>query len=190
MANSYRNGRHNGMGCLGSIPRRGCRENYPYYTGPCPEAGGGYEIKREYEIERGDERPRAGRSAAMFTAQAPMAVAASGVIPLTGSACDCDYEVNGGVITVREPGEYLATYIVRVPEGLALDSTLTLNVNGVSQPAGITVVGGEGPSCFTCQTLFETSGRASVSLKSSDEICASSASVQPMVTLSLLRLSD
>ena len=184
MANSYRNGRHNGMGCLSSIPRRGCRENYPYYAGPCPDADddGGE--------RRSGEGRRAGRSAAMFTAQAPMAVAASGVIPLTGSACDCDYEVNGGVITVRDAGEYLATYIVRVPGGVALDSTVTLNVNGVCQPSGITVVGGEGPSCFTCQTLFETSGRASVSLKSSDEICASSASVQPMVTLSLLRLSD
>ena len=80
-------------------------------------------------------------------AMLPMAVTANGIIPLTNNNCVIDngFPVNSGLISIEESGTYLATYTVRVPEGAALDSTITLNVNDASQSSAIAQVGGTRP---------------------------------------------
>ena len=49
--------------------------------------------------------------------------------------------MNSGLITVDEKGTYLATYTLRVPEGEAVDSNFTLNVNDASQTSALVEAG-------------------------------------------------
>ena len=96
--------------------------------------------------------------------------------------------MNSGLITVEEEGTYLATYTVRVPEGQALESTFTLNVNDASQSSAVVQAGGEGPTGFTGQAIFDVRDRSTVTLRSSDAINLSQTATQPLVTLTLVRL--
>ena len=209
MANNYRYGdcgrrdSNNRYGCLSCLGEgRRCWDNYPYYYGPCPDINGNYEAvkggngngcdpcdgPRQSEYYKSSER----RSKyGMFTAMLPMAVAPNGIIPLVNSNCFCqysDFAVNCGLITVEEAGTYLATYTVRVPEGQTLASNITLNVNDACQSTAITEVGGQGPVSFTAQAICEMCERSTVALRSSEAINITDPSVQPLVTLSLVRI--
>ena len=53
---------------------------------------------------------------------------------------------------------------------------------------GDTEVGGEGPASFTAQAICEMCERSTVSLRSSEAINLTDPSVQPLVTLSLVRI--
>ncbi len=183
-------------GCLNSLNNRGCWDS-PYYGGPCPDAGGRYgcdggEVRgRDDREDRGCGRRRCRYG--VFTAMLPMAVAPNGVIPLVNSNCVGgfnDFPVNSGLVTIDEKGTYLATYTVRVPEGEAVASTLTLNVNDASQSSAVAEVGGEGPTSFTAQSIFEVGDRATLTLRSSEAISLTQPSTQPLVTLSLVRLDE
>jgi hypothetical protein len=203
MGNNYRcgdcgrrdsNNRYGCLNCLGD--NRRCWDNYPYYNGPCPDRNGNYETLRsayDSDFGRGDGgRPRDRESKyGIFTAMLPMAVAPNGIIPLVNSNCFCpcgDFAVNCGLITVEEAGTYLATYTVRVPEGQTLSSNITLNVNDASQTTAISQVGGEGPASFTAQAICDMSERSTISLRSSEAINLTDPSVQPLVTLSLVKI--
>ena len=181
---------NNAYGCLNSLDRR-CRwDGFPYYPGPCPDAEGVYgcdnDDARECRCRRG-RRCRFG----LFSAMLPMAVAANGIVPLATNNClgaVSEFPVNSGLITVEEEGTYLATYTVRVPEGQALESTFTLNVNDASQSSAVVQAGGEGPTGFTGQAIFDVRDRSTVTLRSSDAINLSQTATQPLVTLTLVRL--
>ena len=133
-------------GCLNCLGARRRWENYPYYDGPCPDAEGAYACDRE---EENDDRERGSRRRSrrcrenefgIFSAMLPMAVAANGITPLVNNNCfgaGEGFPVNSGLVTIEQPGTYLATYTVRVPEGQTVDSTLTLNVNDASQSSAI-----------------------------------------------------
>ena len=210
MANNYRcgdcgrrdsNNRYGCLSCLGESRR--CWDNYPYYNGPCPDRNGNYEAEVRGGNGQGcwpcdggrrceDRGPCEQRSKyGLFTAMLPMAVAPNGIIPLVNSNCLCpggDFSVNCGLITVEEAGTYLATYTVRVPEGQSLTSNITLNVNDACQSSAITEVGGEGPVSFTAQAICDVNERSTITLRTSDAINLTDPSVQPLVTLSLVRI--
>ena len=209
MANNYRCGdcgrrdSNNRYGCLNSLgENRRCWDNYPYYNGPCPDKNGNYESVRggyddgcgSYDCGRpcdGGKSSERRSKYGIFSAMLPMAVAPNGIIPLVNSNCFCpcgDFAVNCGLITVEEAGTYLATYTVRVPEGQTLTSNITLNVNDACQSTAITEVGGQGPVSFTAQAICDMCERATVSLRSSEAINLTNPSVQPLVTLSLVRI--
>ena len=215
MANNYRCGdcgrrdSNNRYGCLNSLSEnRRCWDNYPYYNGPCPDRNGNYEsVRGSYDDGCGSYdggrqcdggrpydggRPSERRSKyGIFSAMLPMAVAPNGIIPLVNNNCFCpcgDFAVNSGMITVEEAGTYLATYTVRVPEGQTLTSNITLNVNDACQSTAITEVGGQGPVSFTAQAICDMCERSTVSLRSSEAINLTDPSVQPLVTLSLVRI--
>ena len=116
-----------------------------------------------------------------------MAVTANGIIPLANNNCLADngFPVNSGLITIEESGTYLATYTMRVPEGAALDSTITLNVNEASQSSAIAKAAG---TATTAQAIFDVNERATVTLRSSDAINITDTSVQPLFTLTLVKL--
>lgn len=198
MANNNRCGcsrrnSNNAYGCLNSVGGRYRWDNYPYYGGPCPDAEGVYECENDNDDDR-DCRCRRGRRRCrfgLFSAMLPMAVAANGIVPLASNNCMGtvnEFPVNSGLITVEEEGTYLATYTVRVPEGQTVDSTLTLNVNDASQSSAVVEVGGEGPTGFTGQAIFDVRDRSTVTLRSSDAINLTETAVQPLVTLTLVRL--
>ena len=204
MANNYRcgdcgrrdsNNRYGCLSCLGESRR--CWDNYPYYNGPCPDRNGNYEAEVRGGNGQGcwrceDRGPCEQRSKyGLFTAMLPMAVAPNGIIPLVNGSglCQCgDFAVNCGLITVEEAGTYLATYTVRVPEGQTLASNITLNVNDASQTSAITAVGGEGPASFTAQAICDVCERSTIALRSSEAINITDPSVQPLVTLSLVKI--
>jgi len=203
MGNNYRcgdcgrrdsNNRYGCLSCLGG--NRRCWDNYPYYNGPCPDRDGNYETLRggyDGDCGRCDGGGRRDRDAkyGIFTAMLPMAVAPNGIIPLVNGSglCQCgDFAVNCGLITVEEAGTYLATYTVRVPEGQTLASNITLNVNDASQTSAITAVGGEGPASFTAQAICDVCERSTIALRSSEAINITDPSVQPLVTLSLVKI--
>ena len=209
MANNYRCGdcgrrdSNNRYGCLNSLgENRRCWDNYPYYNGPCPDRNGNYESVRggyddgcgSYDCGRpcdGGKSSERRSKYGIFSAMLPMAVAPNGIIPLVNSNCFCpcgDFAVNCGLITVEEAGTYLATYTVRVPEGKAVASTFTLNVNDASQSSAISEVGGEGPVGFTAQAIFDVNDRATLALRSSEAINLTETSAQPLVTLSLVKI--
>ena len=167
------NGNDNGRrrhrcGCMKMA--RGCWENFPYYTGPCPNADGCYGWRRcrwdddacdndcdrdcerdcDHGCDRDDDcRPRRrrrcrgkGPCCGMFVAYLPVAVGPNGTIPLVfNNPCkDGNFEVNSGMVRVERAGTYLATYTVRVPPATALDTTVTLNMDNASQASAITQV--------------------------------------------------
>ena len=203
MANNHRcgdcgrrdsNNRYGCLSCLGEGRR--CWDNYPYYNGPGPDRDGNYELLRggyDGDCGRCDGGRRKDRESkyGIFTAMLPMAVAPNGIIPLVNGngLCQCgDFAVNSGLITVEEAGTYLATYTVRVPEGQTLTSNITLNVNDASQSSAITEVGGAGPVSFTAQAICDVCERSTIALRSSEAITMTDPSVQPLVTLSLVKI--
>lgn len=186
---------NNAYGCLNSLGGRRCWDNYPYYEGPCPDAEGNYRCGRDGEDERDGGGRRRGRHCrgndfGIFSAMLPMAVAPNGIIPLVNNCCvrGEGFPVNCGLVSIEEAGTYLATYTVRVPEGQAVASTFTLNVNDASQSSAISEVGGEGPVGFTAQAIFDVNDRATLALRSSEAINLTETSAQPLVTLSLVKI--
>lgn len=181
-------------GCLNSV-----YQNWPYYGGNCPDADGDYEDARRKDWQDddcGDERDdrrrrrRRGRCAigGIFTSSIPVAVAANGVIPLNGCCMEPGLKQNGGVIAITEPGMYLATVTARVPEGVTVGTTVTLNANDASQYSALMVLSGAGPAASSSQAIFEVTDRTTVSLLSSEALNITEASPQPLFTLSLVRV--
>ena len=187
---------NNNYGCLNCLGGRRRWDNYPYYDGPCPDAEGAYSCDRDDDNDRdngGRRRCRRGRDNdfGLFSAMLPMAVAANGIIPLVNNNCfgvGEGFPVNSGLVTIEQPGTYLATYTVRVPEGQTVASTLTLNVNDASQSSAISQIGGEGPAGFTAQAIFDVCDHSTLALRSSEAINLTGTSAQPLVTLSLVRI--
>lgn len=191
-----RRGCNKRYGCLNSMGGRYCWDSFPYYPGPCPDENG------DYGCACGDERSCRGECGnrnicgqgggfGMFTAMMPLAVAANGIVPLANTGCICNddaFKVNFGMITLKEEGTYLATYTVRVPEGEELESTFTLDVNNASQASAVTMVGGSGPSSYTAQAIFDAGDQTTLALKTSEAINVTRSAMQPLVTLSLVRL--
>ena len=192
---SERRNHNSGYGCLNSVGSRYRWENFPYYTGPCPDADGEYACERDdedFEERNCRERRRRCRGGGfgIFTAMLPMAVAANGIVPLVGGNCLSAEELNAncGLISVKEAGTYLATYTVRMPAEAAMESTFSLSVNDAAQASSIVETGGVGPACFTGQAIFEVCDHATVALRSTEAINIASRSTQPLVTLSLVKL--
>ena len=160
-------------------------QNYPFYNGPCP--GG---------CDDGPDRPRlrGRRCCGMFLAMLPIAVAANGVVPLAPyNPCrNGDFEVNSGMVTLEKAGTYLATVTARLPEGEAMETMLTLNVDDASQTSAITQISGAGTgtSAYTSQAIFQAGEGATVTLRSSGAINVTQPSTQPMFTLSLVQLDE
>ena len=180
---------NNSYGCLNSVGGRYRWDDYPYYPGPCPDVNGCYDNGNgnDDDCEYRRHRRRGRCDFGLFTAMLPMAVTANGIIPLAYNNCMSDngFPVNSGLITIEEGGTYLATYTVRVPEGAALDSTITLNVNDASQSSAIAQTNG---SSTTAQAIFDVSDRATLTMRSSEAINITDPSAQPLFTLSLIKL--
>jgi len=196
-------GRHNynsGFGCLSSVGRRYRWDNYPYYGGPCPDEDGVYDCDGDDREEKGGRCGSRGRQrrrrrhcqhSGIFMGMMPMAVAPNGIVPLINNSCLCGgdgFSVNSGMVSIEKGGTYLATYTVRIPEGTALDSTITLNVNDASQSSAIAEVGGDGPQSYTAQAIIDVNDYATVTLRSTEAINIANTSPQPLFTLSLVQL--
>lgn len=191
---SGRGGRdsHRSIGCLGWVNGFRCADRNPYYRGPCPDRDGCY---RWDDCDRED---RCGGEAVkavfgQFTACQPMAVAARGSVPLTRSpVCGGDFDVSGGRISLRAPGTYLATMTISVPPATEVASTFALNKNGDAEPSAIlpveTVADAARPYSASAQAIFTADEGDVLSVSSSDTVAVTEPSVQPMVSLTLVRL--
>ena len=197
-----------GCGCMKMA--RGYWNNFPYYTGPCADADGCYGRAQEEDdcrcdCERDEDRRcehrcrrrcrRGGMCSGMFTACLPVAVSANGIVPLcVNNPCrENSFKVNSGLITLDNPGTYLATYKVQVPENTALDTMISLNVDGASQSAATSQViteAGAATASFTGQSIFEAGEGATVSLRTSEAVNVTDPAAQPMFTLSLVQLDE
>lgn len=199
---------------------RGCWNNFPYYTGPCADTDGCYGYEQEEDnCDNGNDNnncdntcccPRCrrrrchkkccfggggGMCCDMFSAWLPMALSPNGIVPLVmNKPCrGSDFNINSGMITLEKGGTYLATYTVKAPETAALDTTISLNVDGASQSTASTQViteAGTTTSSFTGQAIFEADEGATVSLRTSEAINVTDPATQPMFTLSLVQLSE
>ena len=192
MSNSNRCNRR-GRGCMDIAGARRW-ENYPYYGGPCASVEGTYECDCDRNGNGGcpGRRRRFECCNGIFAAYPPQAVAANGIIPLVaGVPCRKDgFEVHGGMITVEEKGTYLATLSVRVPDGAALNTTVTLNVDDASQSSAVTQINSETGGAYSAQAIFQAEEGANVALRSSDAINVTDPSAQPVFTLSLVQLEE
>ena len=165
--------------------RRRCRRSCRW---ECEDRDADDENECNCEGRSCKRRGRRRNCCGLFMATLPIAVAANGIVPLI-NAMGCDlrdfFEVNSGMITVCRRGLYLATYTVRLPEAVTVESMFTLNVNDASQSSAIMMVGGAGPNSFTAQALIDVCDRATLTLRSSEAVNITEPSVQPLVTLSL-----
>ena len=186
---------------------RGCWQSFPYYGGPCPDTDGCYGWRPNDDDNDcdcgGNERRRCRRRrrcwdnpcCGIFLSWLPVAISPNGIVPLAmNNPCrDAGFEVNSGLITVKDAGIYLATYTVRVPETAALDTTITMNVNDASQSPAITRVlteAGQTTTAYTAQAIFEADEGDTVTLRSSEAINVTDTSTQPLFTLSLVKLDQ
>lgn len=131
----------------------------------------------------------------IFSAYLPMALGPNGIIPLArcNPSREDNFDVNCGLVTLEKAGTYLATYTVRVPETVALDTTVTLNVDNASQSTAVTQVlteTGASSSSYTGQAIFHAEEGDTVSLRTSEAINATETATQPMFTLSLVNLEE
>lgn len=204
--------RRRGCGCGCMRMARGYWNNFPYYTGPCPDEDGCYRCgcdndddndRDDDRCDRDDDR-RGGRNRrcrrkrhcnGIFTAWLPVAVGANGIVPLAAnnSSRESCFEVNSGLITLEKAGTYLAIYTVLIPENERLETVITLNVDGAAQSSATTQVITEerdGTASFTGQAIFEAAEGATVSLRSSECININCPTSQPVFTLSLVQLED
>ena len=219
--NRCNNRRGCGCGCMKMA--RGYWNNFPYYTGPCPNGDGCYPCDQDEDNDntdrcdsdcgcecrerrchrhdrcgrrgRGDRCGRWGRCSGMFTAWLPVAISPNGIVPLTvyNPCRESSFEVNSGLITLERAGTYLATYTVPAPDTAALDTTITLNVDGASQSTAATRVltaAGDTTTSFTGQAIFQADDGATVSLRTSEAINVTDPAAQPMFTLSLVQLDE
>ena len=149
----------------------------------------GCDSDRECDCRRHRRHRRHCRGVAgIFPVNAPLAVAANGIIPLGGSCCDREMPVNNGQVTLEEAGTYLATINAQVPGGTTLNTIVSLYVNEASQYTAQMLLGGEGPVNAMSQAVFEVGDHATVSLRSSDAISVTEASPQPLFTLSMVKI--
>ena len=193
MPNIYRSGcgcrtSNNTFGALNSVARR-CRDNYPFYDGCCPDAGGCYDCGPGWPGRPWGD----GACYAMLSACQPLAVAANGNVPLAKAETrNPAFGVNGGVVSLYNPGVYLATMTVRVPAATAVDSTFALALNDVSLPTTITPVEttADDTQAFTAtsQALFTAEAGDAVAIRSDDTVNLTDPAIEPMFVLTLVRL--
>lgn len=196
-----RNSNNNGYGCLNSVGGRWRWDNYLYYTGPCPDVEGNYDDDDDNDNDHDDRDCRRRRRRCrrgvfgLFTALTPIAVAANGIIPLVKNnhlSCKNNFNVNSGLITIKEEGTYLAIYTVRIPEDVKMDTTITLNANDAPQSAATSIIdtgcGSDHTFSITAQTIFEADEGDTVTLRTSESINICESSVQPLFTLTLIKL--
>ena len=195
MANNQRCGcraSYNTLGCLNSLASRRLWDNYPYYDGCCPDADGCYDCGSGgpgWPVRPcGD-----GACYAMLSACQPLAVAANGNVPLAkSSARNPAIGVNGGVVSLYNPGVYLATMSVRVPAATEVDSTFALALNDVNLPTTITPVEttAEAGQAFTAtaQAMFTAEAGDALTIRSSETVNLSEPMIEPMFVLTLVRL--
>lgn len=174
-----------GYGALNSL--YGCR-NYPYYTGPCPNACGCYP---DYPSPI-DPEPQMMGAIGSFYALGPVSVAAGGAVALTASMVNPRYfAVSGSSITIRQPGTYRAMYTLNVPTGLAVNTVMSLGLDGaVVAASGVDVetTTDTATANFAGQTIFTARAGDVLNLDSLSALNITSATTDPVFTLILERI--
>lgn len=187
MANCYSNcgGCTRCCGALNSLC--GCR-NYPYYTGPCPNACGCYP---DYPAPIEPE-PMAAGAIGSFYAPGPVSVAAGGSVALTAGLVNPRYfAVNGSSIAIRQPGTYRAMYTLNVPAGLAVNTVMTLGLNGATIAASgvdVETTADAATANFAGQAIFTARAGDALNLGSLSALNIPSATTNPVFTLILERI--
>lgn len=203
------NGCRSSYGVLNAVPSCADYRNYPFYTGNCPNACGYYGCGCCAGVtgpngalggclnencgcggctgcsgcNQNCNRPVYG----LFSANAPVTVAAGAAIPLvTTSISSDDFSVTNGVVTFSRCGVYLATYTVHVPTGSEVDTNIVMNVNGVAQTNTLLNVSAAGS--YTGQTVFTANVGSVLSLVSSAALSITEPAGQNVVTLTLTRI--
>ena len=211
----FNNSIYSGGSALNSVAMCQRCENFPFYTGPCPDVNGCYCDSNccenttsscscncncqnncnccNCEIEEPVVPCCCGccnistPAYGLFTANEPLNVAAGGIIPLVSTVNYPDaFVVSNGTIVFRKQGTFLATYTVRIPSGGTANTTIDLNVNGVPQiPAEVTV---SGPGVYSAQTIFTVTDGSMLTLTSSNALNLIGATTSPIFTLSLVEI--
>jgi len=123
----------------------------------------------------------------LFSANAPVTVTAGAAIPLAPTTVSTnDFTVSNGTVTINRCGTYLATYTVNIPAGSEVDTTIVMNVNGVTQPSTLLSISEAGS--YTGQTVFTANTGATVSLVSNAAFTVSEPIGQNVVALTLTRI--
>lgn len=188
--------------------------NYPFYTGPCPDTNGCYccgcnaGVTTQNSGNTSNCCDNCGCSCCdcndccgpvygVFTASAPLNAGAGTLIPITAASDNscgnsCGFSVSGGTITLQQSGAYLVTYTLRVPAQTAVNTTISLNLNGVAQTAAslnvVTSASNTDTSTHTAQTILCVSAGDTLSLSTSAALNITGTAGQPLVTLSLIKI--
>ena len=209
-------GCENSCGC-------GCGWNFPYYTGPCapgrefdcpdyPMPCGTGVCPRGYTIRhcccsQEEEASAASEECAcnaccngcetlhgMFASFPPISVSGNGNVCLAASGIDeNDFAISNGEIVIPASGTYHAVFSVNVPEGVALDTTMDLTLNGTIIPATTTTINTlsntETTSGYTGHAVFHANANSRLALHSSNAIVISpSVTNKNVFSLTLFRV--
>lgn len=116
-----------------------------------------------------------------------MTVTAGSAVPVASTTANTDdFTVSNGAVTINRCGTYLATYTINIPTGTDIDTSVVMNVNGVTQPSTLLNIAAAGS--YTGQTVFTVNKGAVVSLVSSAAFAVADTIGQNIVTLTLTRI--
>lgn len=199
-----------GYGVLNCVGR--CGQRNVYYSGPCPDApcsgcgcGSNPPPYPDFPPTPCAESAccsgcsgcsgcaQSGALFATFSIYGPVDVAAGGAIGLTMRDANTNlFTVEGGRILLRAPGVYYAAVTADIPTEIATNTVLQTELNSrvLTQPqiAIETATTGTAASNFAGQAVFQADCGSVLRLLSQDALSVTTATAQPLFTLTLIRL--
>lgn len=128
----------------------------------------------------------------VFTANGTINITAGATIPLEARNMNSNcFSVSNGVITVLEPGLYLAILSVDTPSNAAVDTTIQLQVDGqvlVPPRLVIDTVANNTINNYTGSGVFCARAGSSIQVTTSAALNVTGTAGQPVVSLTLIRL--
>lgn len=192
-----------GYGVLSCVGR--CGQRNPYYNGPCPDApcsgcGCGSTPPPYPDFapcgDCGGSCANSQNSSvlfATFSLYGPVDVAAGGAINVVERDTNTNLlSVEGGRIILRAPGVYYAAVTTDIPLEIAVNTVLQMELNSriLTQPqiAVETTTSDTAASNYAGHTVFQAECGSVLRLLSQSALNITTASTQPIFTLTLVRL--
>ena len=131
----------------------------------------------------------------MFTADAPVSVAAGGIIPFRPQIANCEcFEICSGCVRIKKSGGYHVVWTLNVPSYQNLCSRIYLTLNGREIPGSAQTV-----CCQADNTSTSVTGQAMITVPPNAVICLVSESalcleggcnVENVATLSIQKMEQ
>ena len=128
-----------------------------------------------------------------FTQNGCLNISAGGIIPFSGCSTAVGVCQSGGVLTLEEPGVYMVTLGVTIPENDTLDTALNIRLDGTAVPGGAIVIdknSTDAPLHASTQTVVNACAGSVVTVPSTDTInITTECGDDPIATLTIVKIA-